>query len=505
MALGRPVDEVAERVNASPEAVEAVFNRVVAEWHRDMEKGVPSDIIAGEWGIPSLSVEVAVSDYRRRMKEGGRKGKGDGDGVMGESEDEIVEVEEYVPPSAKILRRLLEKSMIPKKTIDTIMEYYVANYSDYEDRPMNLLNLLVGMDVKPNRAKLIVDKFMGILHGYGEQASKLMPEPAMDYDFNGFNPARGRRRSNNDGGETVGMNDIKRSLKEMLEVMTYSTVLKNLSMLQGGGGAGGFPYGQVNPFTATILEPVVDKDGKLVTDQFGMPVFKVIYNPVVAQQRMQQQQQQQGTGMNDTIIKAILDLQKDLWSKVVELNEKKVKELEEQLAYVSQKDPVEEIAKKVDTLKQLGLIKEGGEGSLNVDFEKWKFEKDLEIKKMMMDREDKWRERQMSFEQMKMITQNLNTALSTIGQPLATAIGEGFLKEKARQLSGPQTQGAGQGEVQGAEPDMSVMSNEELAEKLRKADEVEKMAREAKEKLRAELERRVAAQGQTGEGGEVEE
>ncbi|MEM3905628.1 MAG: hypothetical protein QXZ17_01975 [Nitrososphaerota archaeon] len=453
LSLGFGYNDIAERLGISEDEVKEIVINVAREWKEDVDKGVPVEVISANWGVPSLTVDSVVkklakgdllsvmektkkgdanSDKQNKTDVGERrrgrrtvesKTRMDGDSMDIDDEyDEEEEEEEFEePPSAAILRRMLEKSHVPKKTIDLIMMFYNDDYEHYENNPMALYNLLTGLDIKPNRAKLIVEKFLNIVHGYNEEPQSVsIPFKVNGGEDDGY-MIKPRRQFMFSDGESV--KDVKRSLRDALDVMLYSTILKQISSIQGSM-SGQYPP---NPFVSTTIEPIII-DGKVATDQYGMPMYRITYNPIVnySKEREQEKYHDKDKTAELTIFKELFNIQRDFFGKLMELNEKKYKELEEQINYALRRDPIEETANKIDLLRRAGLISSNSGNSKDIEFEKWKFEQEMKLRQMEMERNDKWRERKMSQENMKMIVDSLRDAIATIGKPLALAVGSGI-------------------------------------------------------------------------------
>lgn len=451
LSLGYGYGDIASRVGLSEDEVKMIVVEAARKFKSDIERGIPLEVIAASWDVSSLTVDSLVRKLNSgeleklvsgapqtvgsNINAGGevvgekkRSGKG---GVVKMSDDERSgdeEDEELETPSAAVLRRLLERSHVPAKTIDLIIEFFKDDYEHYESNPMALYNLLTGLDIKPNRARLIVEKFTSIVHGYNNGGRAALPDVRIVDEEEDGQMIGVRRRRVLDDGETV--KDVKRSLREALDVMLYSTVLRQISSIQGSVMS---PY-QPNPFVSTIIEPII-VDGKVATDQYGMPMYRIIYQPTVSQKAEKEQHDKasdKGKDVDLTLFKELFSIQRDLFGKIVELNEKRYKDLEEQVSYALRRDPVEEVANKIDLLRRAGLISSGGAENKNIDFEKWKFEQELKLKQMEIEREDKWREREMSKESMRMIVDSLREAIATIGQPLAIAVGKGLVSGARR-------------------------------------------------------------------------
>ncbi|MHA1208794.1 MAG: hypothetical protein ACTSSA_04755 [Candidatus Freyarchaeota archaeon] len=74
-----------------------------------------------------------------------------------------LEAEKELRHSTKILKHILKKLRIPKETVEVIADLFEEDPELYEERPQQLYSLLLGMDVKPNKASLIINSFFNKL------------------------------------------------------------------------------------------------------------------------------------------------------------------------------------------------------------------------------------------------------------------------------------------------------------------------------------------------------
>ena len=190
----------------------------------------------------------------------------------------------------------------------------------------------------------------------------------------------------------------------------------------------------------TEYEPVLDKNGKVLTDATGAPILRVVQKPLIPLQ--QQQRESKGESKESGLSSVIVELlktekerAKELETKFLEAKERELQELKEQIQYLYSKDPLDIVKNSIATLKELGVLGAlGGQQQpfdreiekMKLDLEKWKAEKDIELRKWLAEREDKKMEREEAKERVAMLGELGKEAIRNILAPMAEKIGFQF-------------------------------------------------------------------------------
>jgi len=257
----------------------------------------------------------------------------------------------------------------------------------------------------------------------------------------------------------------------------------------------GFPFG-------TQLIPALDKDGKPMVDSSGTPVYKVVPTAFPSQP----QQTDQVFELLKIEKERAGKLEEKLIDTVKESTAKDTKILEDRIKDLESRDPLAYFTNVVDKLRNLELFKTSPESlevtKLKTDLQKWMHEESMKMKrwskeqdiafrKWLDERKEHREEMKQAREQIKELGKTLRAGMKEVGGPLAKAVGEGVREGAIRRKPAAASQAP--------KKTIQEMSEGELRDQLKKAEEAERVVTEAKRKIIEELNRRSkASSGESG-------
>lgn len=257
----------------------------------------------------------------------------------------------------------------------------------------------------------------------------------------------------------------------------------------------------------TEYEPIIGKDGKVLTDSTGAPILRVVQKPLIPMQQQQQQQVQREhreSGLSSVIVELLKtekERAKELESKILEAKERELQELKDQIQYLFSRDPLELIKNSVSTLKELGILNTlGGQQQpfdreiekMKLDLEKWKAERELELRKWLAEREDKKLEREEAKERVRMLSELGKEAIRNVVAPVAEKIAEGAVAGRSalqQQISSNTS----------IEERLQEMTPEEREEYLQRIEEAKRELEEIERKLKVSGEQHGSEGADTSE------
>ena len=159
-------------------------------------------------------------------------------------------------------------------------------------------------------------------------------------------------------------------------------------------------------------------------------------------------------------------------------------------------DPVTYITDLIWKFKETGLVGKGEKGedkdiaAMRIDLEKWKTEKEIELRQWTADRQDRKEARKDARTQMEQVGKTLRQAIQEVGRPIADGFKEG-LKDGFRK--GPQAQRAAPPQAAQDKP-LEQLTDEELTQTVKEYQRAKQVVGDAGQRIKAELERRGSMQ-----------
>ena len=384
-------------------------------------------------------------------------------------------VPEEEESSTKLLRGILERVRgISEDTIASICDFFNEQPEAYESNPANLLGLLQAFGVKPAKASFVVSQFMTALHGVpvtmplgapwnpGQQGWSVPVWPW--YGHNGREREEEKRRVEEERRKSE---ELDRYFKHFLQAST-------IQMLRGGGQSA-WP-----PWMSVTFEPVLDASGKPVKDEMGNPIMKTIASPGM----FPGMQRREGEGFPSFFGELVKmekeranEMEKRYLDALKTMSEERIRELQEQVAALSTRNPLALAEETLKRLKEMGVLTPGGQSleiaKLNTDLQKWMHEQQIAMEKWREEMADRREERIEARERMREFGNIVRQGISELGSPVVKAFSEGYLsasKESKKKISD--------------------MTTAELEAYLREAPKVKQKIDEGVEAIKAELARR---------------
>jgi DNA-binding Lrp family transcriptional regulator len=480
-------------------------------------EGVDSRLIAERLGFPLSFVERVLENadeeqkrietlekIEQALKEGGRREGGEesedlshkGIDINIEQEEEKMaseperteEVREF-SASTKILRDLLRRVRgISESDIETICEFHEECPELYESNPWALTNLLSAYGIKAPKVNFIVQQYLTAL--YGTPIASNVP-------WGGWNPGTPQwnpymcpvpwgSHNTNPGKSKEEEIDLDKEMKRFLQAQTIAT-------LRGGGMMQPGPF--MAPFSIVKTEPVLDASGKPVKDEFGNPVVKTTFLPFMPSMEGGGKKEEGG---GSRVVEELLKMEKDrsdkMEAKILELTkalaeektkvyEERIKDLQERLNALAQRNPLDDVSETLSKLKELGVLQSTNPEivRMNTELQKWMHEQSISLEKWKAEQEEKRLERLEGIERMKQWGKIVSEGIDKVGSKLAGAFAEGYLMGK--------TGGGGSNPFSVS---VSEMPTEVLEQKLSEATSLKQKLEQAITGLQQELARRKA-------------
>lgn len=427
--------------------------------------------------------------------------RGDGKKINNNEKDDNNMEEGDEPQIVLMLSDILSTtSGIQPKFIEAIKKRVSADPDFYSRNPMFLMKVLMNAGLSWIKARDIADQLYAMLYkdnedenpwlgmyplqnsGYPSSTMMMMP-PAQQY----------RQNEDPDAALEKKMNSM------MMKLMTIN-MIKSLSPPQN--------VQQLPPQNAIVeYEPVLDKDGNPVTDASGQVVMKQRVIPVTMQRS-------EDSKITEKLIDRLADgggkseredLAEKLTDRLIEFQEKmneairdmtasQINDLKERLSSVESVNPLTQVREIIDTLKDMGVVSGPREESLDavkmkLDFDKWKHEQDMELRKWLEDNRMKLEDKKYAREQMKTLAKTTSEAITKVAVPIAQGMGAGYREGLKARAKMPKEESKEE-EPQVPKKSIKELTNEELLKIKSEAEMSKAQVEEVQKQVVAEIQRR---------------
>jgi hypothetical protein len=411
-------------------------------------------------------------------------------------ERHVSDVSPEVEEKANVLRSVLEGTAgLSSQRIDKIIDLYRANPSSFDDVGF-MIKVLMEAGLSWLRAINAVEIFTKLAN----------PDKYSEYFAGGMAPPMFPGAATGSGGMPYGPypfqmpqpkakddDDDSKIDKQMYRMMMMMTVAQ---MAKSMNSSSGMP-GMYMPGMAVEMEPLLDEEGKIITDQFGNPQYRMRYVPagsgkngekgndamveiMKAVMEELKSEKESKAHLEGVLLEQTRELVKDQHATLREIYETRIKDLENRVEEYSGFDPIKYVSETMKSLKELGLVgSPAGEdkeiAKMKLELDKWKFEKDQELTRWLHEEKMKEEDRKAAKDQMKEILRATREAVEKVAAPVAQEIGKGMheslAKGPARKEAAAQPQ-AGEGKPK---VNLEQLPTEEL---LKVKDEADAYARE---------------------------
>jgi len=125
----------------------------------------------------------------------------------------------------------------------------------------------------------------------------------------------------------------------------------------------------------------------------------------------------------------ILELTKALAEEKTKVYEERIKDLQERLNALAQRNPLDDVSETLSRLKELGVLQNTNPEivRLNTELQKWMHEQSISLEKWKTEQEEKRLERLEGIERMKQWGKIVSEGIDKVGSKLAGAFAEGYL------------------------------------------------------------------------------
>ncbi len=436
------------------------------------------------------------------------KGEGKKDNKVEDYNNSMDSEQDEEPQIVSVLREILETTTgIQPKITSQILRRVSYDPDFYEKNPMYLMKVLMNGGLSWVKARDVLDQLYGLLYKDRQEenpwfmaypvgsGSAEMMQPMLSYPYQ-----YPKYREEDPDAQ------LDKRMNRMLMNMMMINMIKSMS-----------PPQQITPTANAIVEyePVLDKDGNPVTDANGQVVMKQRVIPVQVNQTQSSKEvfefakelveSMKGDGGDrsdivEKLTEKLLGMQDTVMNVIRDMTQSQISDLKERLSAMESSDPLEQIKMIIDTLKDMGIVSGPrqetlDEVKLKLDFEKWKHEQDMELKRWLEDQRMKLEDKKYAREQLKAFTKATSEAISKVAVPIAQGMGAGYREGlKARMKEAPQPPPQPQAQAQPPPSSYSKpineLANEDLVKLLTQAEQSEAKVNEVKKQIMAEITRR---------------
>jgi hypothetical protein len=503
---GSTQEEVAKSVGISRSLVKWIKSKYMEEVKHLASQGLRASAIAEQLGIDPKFVEKCILELELKgAQDGPESSTGRSDSVripeerdapsyIGEDRGEGVGLDEFPalptgrqstggqvqdkkevkkvevekgtdgePQVVRLLRALLERLPgISATNVEAILGFVREDPDRYTNDPFQLMPVLGAYGIPYARQTFIVQYLFSALHGMPyPQMAMGMPNPGAPYPF--FMPPRMEKK------EEV---DLDKYMKQYLQAAT-------IQMLKGGQMSPA-----AVPWATVTQEPLVDSTGKVVKDETGTPILRTVVSPVPprwfggGQENREAKKEEGGKSELWELLKLererALKLEDAVKDMIVKVSEERVKGLEDQIRAVASRNPLDDAVEIIEKMKKLGVAGEPNVevARMNLDLQKWMHEKSMEYQKWLEEMRDKRVERQENLQRMQTFATTIKDGMKEAVVPMVQSFIGGYK------------------EGQGMRKSFEAMSDQELEEYRRKAEETVSTISSLRSKIDEELSRR---------------
>jgi len=445
------------------------------------------------------------------LKKGNKNKKGDNmsdeeqpDELTGD-EKELIELMDAMGVSERVQAKVI-----------TLYKRVPHHYNNHHA----LYQLLVTCGIKPDWARTITANFLleKVYSGSPEVFPQNIPPPNIPINpaippypygfpypsYQNINDGRNRRDDDKD--------NTSKMLEKMM-TMYFSKAITDMFSNQNRQGV---------PFVAAevVKRPVVGPDGNILLDENGNIIYEEIRREKPLSPMMHTPHPPPPPQNKDTItLKDILELlktlresektspiEKELFKTLQErlesveskLIDEKINKIYEEINAIRSYDPMEQYIRWKKMFDELFPSKEGGE---NIDLVKLKLDHDLKMRELDM----KLHERSEARDLVESLRRTLDTGITNIGGPLASAVAAGIerklseIKANPHPTSNNPTSSNPSGSSSGnpSNIDFSQMSDEQLQMYINKINEAKSRVSNLEHKIKSELQRRMNSVSKT--------
>lgn len=415
------------------------------------------------------------------------------------------------------LRNLLKNSRINPEIQEDVLDQYVQTPNDFESDFAKMHRYLLFMNLRPTEAQEIALKFHSQINNISER--DLMDDYGVQGSYRGYEPRKREREKEENSNSMIDIKDMLR-LKQEMEIIKsiFDDGPKQQPVQQ-----------QQDPMAGLLMPMMMMASGMQVRGEMeegpnGQPRFKGF--SLVPQQ----QSQSQGNDFVQNILGKVLgdnnQMQQMLYQNLYQEKDQKIAELEQKINWVASKDSTEEtlqdFKKWLNFQQSMGIGGTGG-GDLQSQIELQKmrqqhdlameelkekrknsdFNRELALREFQLGAEEKKSQRDISKEALSAISNNVSNVISKVAGP-ATQQFIGGMAE-ASQSQQPQQPSQGQRPPQQSQqsPDFDNMTDDQLLEAKRKAQEIRansELAARRMSEYEQEFDRRLGERQQIPDG-----
>jgi len=395
------------------------------------------------------------------------------------------------PPYEDALRKILTRIEINKEDVEDIVGHYRKDHERFDSDYWGFYNYLVAMGLRPQQAQYVVNNFFAASHqgAFAMPTTNPMGSQMSQYPMimTPYGPVPVTLPSANASGDE--------DEKEMRRTMRWIMMLRAAS----GGGSNqqqSWPMGYPPMMGNVSVEPMLGQDGKPIRDEMtGGILYRTHMLPFPGTVDAA------GKGQTSSFLEQLAlrerehgqALEQQYLELVKTFGEGRVNELIDKVQVLESRDPAQEFANQMDTLRKAGLLKEEGGSGITAevkkmeieykrehdrsedDWRRFKHEADEKWKRWQEEQKQRREETKQTMEQVRQVGDSIRDGIKHIGAPLAEAVGTGIKEGSKNRPPSPGT------------PSIDRMSEEEVQSQLKKAEEAEKVVGQAKAKLQERL------------------